>query len=215
MKFILSLVLLAVTVEAIGIRPVDQKHIMQSQSSLNWLQEYLGENERDQKACGDKCECPYKCGCNIKKCSPDLDDFKNVDDMDIWELDVEDPHECCSCVCGCYNHAAALKIKKLEVQREAAKELEAKEMVEAEKVANEKKDRAEQHISEADAEAAIRIKKAEAARTAAEVAAEREIAAAREEASKERDKEEDVIKAADETAAHDKWRAEKTEKETE
>lgn len=216
MKFILSLVLLAVNVDAIGIRPIDQKHIMQSQSqsSLNWLQEYLGEAV-DQKECGDKCDCPYKCGLNIVKGSPDLDDYKNVDDMDIWELDVEDPHECCSCVCGCYNHAAALKIKKLELQRQAAKEVEAKEKIEAERTAMEKKNRAEQHISEADAEAAVRIKKAEAARTAAEVAAEREIEAARKEASKERDKEEDVIKSADEMAAHDKWRAEKTEKETE
>jgi len=61
----------------------------------------------------------------------------------------------------------------------------------------------------------MRIKKAEAARTAAEVKAEKEIAAARAAAAAERDDMEGVISLADETAAHDKWRAEKTEKDTE
>jgi hypothetical protein len=46
--------------------------------------------------------------------SADLDDYDNVDDMDVWELTNEEPHECCGCVCGCYNKAAADKIKKLE-----------------------------------------------------------------------------------------------------
>ena len=97
---------------------------METTKSLNWLQEYLGANV-DQKECGDKCSCPYKCGCTIRNISPDLDDHENVDDLDVWELDKEDPHECCGCVCGCYNHAAAKKIKQLEHERKLAKETEA------------------------------------------------------------------------------------------
>lgn len=84
---------------------------------------------------------------------------------------MEDPHECCGCVCGCYNHAAAKQIKKLELQRTDAKKIEAKEKVTANKVADEKKHRAEAHIQDVKSSSDLRIEKAEAAKKVAEAKA--------------------------------------------
>lgn len=196
-----------------SLAPHDQKHVMQTQQSLNWLQAYLSTNI-DSEGCGKTCECPYKCSCEIKATSPDLDDFKNVDDLDVWELNAEDPHECCGCVCGCYNHKAAQTIKKLEEEKVVAEKIAVEEKVEAEEISVEKKNRAEAHIHAADVAAAERIAKANADRAAANAKADAEIAAARHDDDAERDKEEGVIKVADEVEAHDKWVAAKVEHET-
>ena len=91
---------------------------------------------------------------------------------------------------------------------------------EAERAAAAAQRKVDQEKAEAERVAAAELRateeKADAEReAAAEVKAEKEIAAARAAAAAERDDMEGVISLADETAAHDKWRAEKTEKDTE